>query len=95
MARPHALAVEAVAQAVPEREGIEADPAVEPTVGAAQGLLGEAATARRSSAAPVVFGRRTPAPGIGLLASIEQEELQPVAELGPELLDNARVEEEP
>ena len=95
MTGTHALAVEALAQAEPERERIEADPAVEPRVRATVDL------ARDGDAVLDEVGRaRNPqvpgaiCPGGGLLAGIEEEELEPVAEALREPGDDACVEEE-
>src|SRR6476659_2535922 len=95
MSHLHARAVEAVAQARAQREGIEAEPPVEPGIRAAQRPprcrwigLAEVGRHRQPNAA------RTLPPRGSLFAGVEQEELQPVAEPLREARDDSGVEEE-
>src|SRR5437667_2190314 len=95
MPRPHALRVESVPQAVPERQRIEADPPVEPQIDAPVEL------ARQADSVRLELPRRRHgrvagplSPGVRLLAHVEQKQLEAVAEPAAKLVHDARVEEE-
>src|SRR5262249_54772260 len=96
VARLHALTVEAVAETVAQRERIEPDATVEPGVAAAKGPLADGSALRDQVAGPRRGDRAgSLGPRIGLLARVEQEELEAIAESVAEALDDPCVEEEP
>jgi hypothetical protein len=96
VSRPHPAAVEAVAKALPERERVEADLAVEPAVG-----VSEEARRRRHRRVPQLLRKRRRnvpgalAPRGSVFAAVQQEELEVVPEAAMHSLDNAGVEEQP
>ena len=93
MSRSHALPVKPVAQTVPERQRIEPDPPVEPDVCPSPGSLVQRRPGRHQRAA---LGHTHPGGALGPgRAAVLQDQLEPVAEAHPKLLDDAGVEEKP
>src|SRR5947208_16433276 len=94
MARPHPLAMEAMAEALPQRQRVEADPAVEPNVRAAPDALVRPYRPHRQFVAER-HARSAAASDPNLELAALENQLEPLAEVRLQPVDDAGVEEEP